>query len=132
MSADPLVRLAQQRIISLSAGLEVQLSERKGGAVAIEMLRRLKDNAATSMAALVIADAEKPADIRTLQNEVKRYDEWIGWMKEILNEGVMYDKQFTDADREELLDLLMQSGRNAEAIALGLVVGVDDGGTREE
>lgn len=121
MSADHLTRLAKQRIVKLSADIEVQLSDKRGGAVAIEILRRLHDRAAESLAALIICDATDPKAVLILQNEVKRYDEWLGWLREIVTEGVAYDKAFTDEDREEMLDFLAQrpdGERTAQALGL--------------
>lgn len=122
MSADPIERIAKLRIIKASAELEVQISQRVGSAPALEILRRLRDRAAESLVALATCNTEDPKEIRLLQNEVKRYDEWVGWLREIISEGVAYDAEFTAADREEMLDLLTQSPEGEqEAIALGLV-----------
>lgn len=122
MSTDPLVRLAQQRIVKMSAELEVQLSSVPGGGPSVEVLRRLRERAAESLAALVIVDAEDPKAIRLLQNEVKRYDEWIAWLREIISEGITYDKQFTDDERNEIIDMLAASpDGQRELIELGLI-----------
>lgn len=119
---DPLVQLAQQRIVKASADLEVQLSQLTGGGPAIEILKLLREKAAESLACLVIVDAEDPKAIRTLQNEVKRYDEWIAWLRQIISEGRAIDAQTTVDEREELLDLLTQTPEGIqEAIDLGLV-----------
>lgn len=122
MSNDPIVRLAKLRIIKASADLEVQLSERNGGGPAIEILRRLRDRAAESLAALAICDAEDGRAIRTLQNEVKRYDEWIAWIREIISEGMAYDQEMNEAEREDMLDLLTATAEGQQqAVELGLV-----------
>lgn len=122
MSTDPLIRLAKLRIVKASADIEVQISNLPGGGPAVEILRRLRDRAAESLAALIIADAEKPGDVRHLQNEVKRYDEWIGWLREIVSEGIAYDKEFTEAERNEIIDLLTETPEGQrQAIELGLV-----------
>ncbi len=124
-SIDPIVRLAQLRIVRLSAELEVELSDKNGGGPALEMLRRLRDRAAESLAALALADLFTENGIKaaiTLQNEVKRYDEWLVWMREIIAEGKAYDQQMQQDEREELLDLLTQTEEGQqEALALGLV-----------
>lgn len=122
MSNDPLVRLARMRIIRLSHELETQLADKHGGGVALEILRRLKDRAAESLYALAVCDTEDPKAIRILQNEVKRYDEWLEWLREIVQEGIAYDHEVDDDERNELIDLLTQTpDGQREAIALGLI-----------
>ncbi len=119
---DPLYRLSMLRIIKASQDLEKQLSTVAGGGPSVEILRRLRDKAAESLAALVIVDAEDPRSIRELQNEVKRYDEWVGWLREIISEGIMYDKKFTEDERNEMIDLLTASPEGErQAIELGLI-----------
>jgi hypothetical protein len=84
-------------------------------------LLRLRDKAAESMLALAIADAEDPKAIRTLQNEVKRYDEWCVWITEIISEGIAYDRAMSDEEREEILDLVgPDTPAEQELIELGL------------
>lgn len=123
MSNDPIVRLAKLRIIKASADLEVQLSDIHGSGPSIEILRRLRDRAAESLAALAFHDLAKDrAGAVTLQNEVKRYDEWVAWLQEIISEGIAYDKEMDADEREEMLDLLTASPEGErQAAELGLV-----------
>jgi hypothetical protein len=126
VSADPIVRIARQRIIRLSAELEVELANLPhGGGPSLEILRRLRDRAAESLAALPFLNVYDEADrlkIVTLQNEVKRYDEWVGWWREIVSSGITYDKEMSQEEREELVDLLSQSAEGQrELVELGLV-----------
>jgi hypothetical protein len=130
MSTDPLINLtsdliAKQKIITASASLEVELSERNGGGPTIEILRVLKARAAESLVALVsvnFCDPKERVKAITLQNEVKRYDEFIGCIRDIISEGRRLDAEMNEEEREELLDVLVQTeeGR-AEAVALGLI-----------
>ena len=128
MNTDPVLSIARQRIIKISADLEVQLAEKNGSAPAIEILRRLRERAAESLAALAFLNLDDPNEIvkaKTLQNEVKRYDEWLGWMKEIIAEGIAYDRDMRDEEREEMLDLLTQTQEGREqAIELGLIADI--------
>lgn len=121
-SYDALVRLAEVRIVKASADLEVQLSRREDGSPALHILRELRARAAESLAALVSVDPEDPKAIRDLQNEVKRYDEWLVWMKELIAEGKSVDDKMQEEEREELFELLMLTDEGQqEAIRLGLV-----------
>lgn len=122
MSADPIVHLARLRIIRLSQELETHLADKRGGGVALEILRRLRERAAVSLAALATCDSEEPKIVRALQNEVKRYDEWLAWLREIVQEGIAYDREVDDDERNELIDLLTQTPEGQrEAINLGLI-----------
>lgn len=123
MSEDPILRVAKLRVVRTSAELEAQLLSKDGGAPAIYILRKLQARATESLAALAIADPFKPQVIMTLQNEVKRYDEWFVAMVELVNEGKAYDQEMTAADRDEILDMLSQSPEGQrEALELGLMV----------
>jgi hypothetical protein len=119
---DPIVRLARQHVVKASMDLEVQIAAVKGGGPCVEILRRLKDRAAESLAGLAIVDASKVDDVRTLQNEVKRYDEWFCAMRDIVSEAKIYEKEFTQDDRDELLDILVTTPEGQQqAIDMGLM-----------
>lgn len=125
MPADPIVRLAQLRIIKASADLEVQLATKNGSAPAIAILLRLRERAAESLAAIVFLNIHDPLDLIkfiTLQNEVKRYDEWVGWLRELIADGKRIDQEFDDEAREEMLDVLLDSPEGQrQAVELGLI-----------
>lgn len=125
MAEDPILRLSRLRIVKASADLEVQLAMKTGSSPALEILRRLRERAAESLKALPFLNLYDPKDFITavtLQNEVKRYDEFLGCMRDIIAEGSQIDQETTQADREEFVDLLTETpeGRQ-EAIALGLI-----------
>lgn len=125
MARDPIDRIAKLRIIKMSAELEVQLAMKGGSSPTLEIVRRLRDRASESLAALAFVnlhEAKGVTEAITLQNEVKRYDEWLTWMSEIINEGKAFDQELSAEDREEILDHLSESPEGLdEAIALGLV-----------
>jgi len=110
------------RIITASRELDAQLSKKRGCSPVLEILRRLRSRAAESLEALAFINAYDSEKIKLLQNEVKRYDEWVEWLRDIVSEGLEYDQQITDSEREELLDVLVQSPEGQqEAIELGLI-----------
>ena len=119
---DQINRLAKMRIITASRELDAQLSKKRGCSPVLEILRRLRARAAESLEALAFINAYDSEKIKLLQNEVKRYDEWVEWLRDIVSEGLEYDQQITDSEREELLDVLVQSPEGQqEAIELGLI-----------
>lgn len=125
MSVDPVQHLAMLRIIKLSADLEAQLRGITNGAPALEILKLLRIRAAESLAALPFLNVFDEADrvkMVTCQNEVKRYDEWVGWLREIIAKGIAADAEITAEEREEMLDLLTQTADGErQAIELGLI-----------
>lgn len=119
---DPLQRLAKLRIVKLSQKLELLLADKRGGDIVNEIVHRLQTRAAESMTALVICDATNPKEVFKWQNEVLRYDEFVRTLAEIASEGVQYDTEFTQEDREDLLNLMTNSPEGRmQADALGLV-----------
>ena len=122
MNDDPVNLLAKQRIIAASSDIEAQLSVLQGCRPVLVVLLKARDRAAESLEALAFVDANKPDDIRTLQNEVKRYDELVEWFRDIVTTGIEYDKEITAEDQEQMLDLLTQTlDGQQEAIELGLL-----------
>jgi hypothetical protein len=125
MAGDPVFRLAKLRIIKASAELEAQLATKDGGAPAIVILRKLEERAAESLSALAFINLFDPAGVLeavSLQNEVKRYDEWVVWLRELINEGKQLDQEMTEQGREEILDVLLSTPEGErEAAELGLI-----------
>jgi hypothetical protein len=122
---DPLYLLARQKIVRLSAELEVQLTEKRGGAPAIEIINRFRERAAESLFALVTVNLHDPAEVPkaiALQNEVKRYDEMFTAMRDIINEGIAEDRAMRESEREEMIDYLSDRGDGEQlAKELGLL-----------
>lgn len=119
IDSDPIARLA--RAAKLSVDLEVELASKTPSWLR-EIYRRFHDRAAEALVALSFADPEDSKTIRTLQNEVKRYDEFVADLRAIIQEGIAADHEMRDIDQEELLDVLtMTPDGQQQAAALGLV-----------
>lgn len=131
MSTDPIFLLSKQRMITASAQIEAELIA--GGTSGPTMLicRELRRRAADSLTKLVFADLwtrEGREKAIALQNEVKRYDEWLAAMKDILEAGRAADDEMRAEEREELLDYLVATPEGQQqAIELGLA----DNATRD-
>lgn len=122
---DPIIRFAKLRMVRHWHSLETALRKRDGGDIALEILYRLYDRMAESLGAICFLNVYDPKDqlkYVALSNEIKRYDEWLNAMRDIVLEGRAYDREIGDAEREDLLDLLMQTPEGQrEAIDLGLI-----------
>lgn len=123
MSSDPITRLAEMRIIAMHKELDSLIRQHRGSNIVVEIVRRLRDRAAESMTGLMTVSFTDTHAVATLQNEVKRYDEFMGWLREILQEGMTFDQNITREEREEMFEILMQTEDGVEeARALGLLV----------
>lgn len=125
MASNAIQLLAQQRIISASAELEVQLNQTAGARPTIEILNKLREDAAEALVKLVLANVfthDGRAELVTQQNKVKRYYEFFEVMKQVINEGKALDHEMTESARQELVDQLSGSREgNQELIELGLL-----------
>jgi hypothetical protein len=108
---DPIMRLAKLRVINLSREIEVDIKARltngRSSSALLEILQTLRARAAESMVGLAIASTEQ--EIRTLQWEVKRYDEFFGELRNILLKGIEHEREISADERQELTDLLLQT-----------------------
>lgn len=122
MSDDPVIRLAKLRAISDSADIEAQLSSIAGCRPVLTILVKARDEAAAALFNLFTVGPEDVTKIRAYQNEVARYYDLIRWFKELVEDGIEYDREITAEDREEMVELLADTdeGRQ-EAIELGLI-----------
>jgi len=119
---DPIQRLAALRFARIYADLELQFSTRAGGQPVLAILKLAQERAAESLAALAFVDARNVNDILTLQNEVKRYDEFIGWVRELVQQGKIAESQITEEEREEILDIVLaQPEGQPAAVETGLI-----------
>jgi hypothetical protein len=121
---DPIVLIARQHIIKLSAQLEAQIDSDGGGPL-IEVWRRLRTDAADALAALAFADlfTEKGrSEAHALQSSVRRYDDMVHVMRDVLIEGKQADFETSDEERRELYDVLMATPEGMQtAVDLGLI-----------
>jgi hypothetical protein len=105
MSIDPIERIAEERLYELSVDLQVQLEKGTGTRPILWMLVQARKKAAAATTQLVLADAEKPADIRKCQAAILLYDDLIDLCRALLKRGKEADYRIHESDREELADL---------------------------
>jgi hypothetical protein len=126
---DQINRIAMLRTIEAAKELDNQLGNRKGCGPVLEIMRRLRARAAESLEALAFVNAYDVEKVKVLQNEVKKYDEFVEWLRDISAEGLSYDQQITAEEREDMIDILVQTPQGQrEAVAMGLInLNHDDG-----
>ncbi len=122
MSNDPLVSIALQRAVALSAEIEAQLQVTEGCRPVAALLVRARREAADAMVGLAIVDPDDPKKIRALQNLILRFDDLVRWLREMVIAGEEADAEISGSDREELIILLSGSAEGQrEAERLGLI-----------
>ncbi|MCA1458091.1 hypothetical protein I6F35_33700 [Bradyrhizobium sp. BRP22] len=100
-------KLSLERAARLSILLEAELTSKVKSEPLVEVLHRAKEQAAVALSALVDADAENPPAIRKLQNEVRRFDELVAWLQEILIAGPEAEQELSDLQRQEARGLIL-------------------------
>jgi hypothetical protein len=113
-------RLAYQRAVSVSIELEAQLDKGPMFTPLKAILGKAKQQATAAMVALVMADATLPSLITGLQNEVRRYDDLVTWLAEIIEEGRAAEQYFKEQDADEFAEILTTDEGRLEANALGI------------
>lgn len=119
---DLIISIAKQRIIRDSAQLEAEITSEAPGWVHA-LYRKFRHGAAEAIAALALdTDPGNTEDIRALQNRVKLFESFVETVREVINEGIAYDAEVKESERQELLDTLMQEPDGLrQAVALGIV-----------
>lgn len=119
---DPLVLLARHRTVAAYIEIERQLTDKPGNSSILLILDTFRDRAAESMVALTIVDPNDAEKIRTLQNDVMKYDEVFKETQKIIAKGRSDIAEIRHTERDEMIDLLMETeeGRQ-EAIEMGII-----------
>jgi hypothetical protein len=106
MTGDPITDLARQRCIEDSLEIENQLLAKTGARPIISMLAHAREEASNAFRRLVEADPEDSKTIRTLQFEVRRFDDLVRWLRDIVSTGVQFSREISDDERDYIQDLL--------------------------
>ncbi len=127
MAEDPTSRLALQRAVAMSAAVEAQLSQKRGGQPLVAVLKKARREAAGAIAALVDVDPDDTKAIRDLQTVAQRYSKLCEWLSVIVNEGKEADSLISEEEREELIAAVAgDPAAERLAIELGLMEPGDD------
>lgn len=113
-------RLAYQRAVDVSIELEVQLDRSKQFTPIKALLGKAKRKAEAAMVALVMTDPTFPNVVAGLQNEVRRYDDLVTWVAELIEEGRAAEIYFQERDAEEFAEILTTDEGREEALAFGI------------
>jgi hypothetical protein len=100
---DPTNRLALQRAVALSASVEAQLSQTRGGQPLVAVLMKAREEAIGAIAALIDADPDDAKAVRSLQTVAQRFRDLCHWLAVIVQEGKEADSDISEDEREELL-----------------------------
>lgn len=113
-------RLAYQRAVDVSIQLEAQLDKGPTFTPIKAILGKAKRQAKAAMIGLVMVDPVKIREVTAFQNEVRRYDDLVAWIAEIIEEGRAADIWFDERDAEEFAEILTTDEGREEARGLGI------------
>lgn len=105
--SDPVIGIAHDRLMAIMGiDLKVQLERGTGTRPMLWLLAKAKEKAADSMALLIKVDPTDAEAIRTLQNDVVMFEDFVTWCKELLARGREADHALAEADRAEIADYM--------------------------
>lgn len=88
MSNDPLHEVAWLELqVDAAAALEVTFAHDPDLTPIQAVLARARSEAASALQQLVCVDPLHTEEIRRLQNEARRYESLVGWLKEVMDGG---------------------------------------------
>jgi hypothetical protein len=123
VAEDPIVRLAELKLIKNSADLEAEISTKAPGWF-VHIYRRLRRNAAEAMASIVFTTnpTYENVEMREWTARIRAFDAFVQEVKNLIAEGMTADQNMTDAERQETLDALNDQGEDGQwaAYELGL------------
>lgn len=116
---DAISRLAMARMVKDSAELEVQLDNDARLHPVVTMLAMARDQACSAVHQLIFADPAATELVRSLQNEIRRYDDLVQFCKQIFVAGKEADRKLSADERDELADIILSPDVADEIRALG-------------
>lgn len=117
MSKDAIERLTLERAATLSIELEVQFDKNVKLQPMAAILGLAKEQASIAMRGLIFVDPNDADKVREFQHEIRRYDDLVAWIHQIIVAGKEADMRLSELDRQEFAELLtspeMQEERDA-------------------
>jgi hypothetical protein len=105
--SDPILGIAAQRLMAITGiDLKVQLERGTGTRPMLWLLAKAKEKAALSLQMLVNVDPNNAEAIRTLQNDVIMFEDFVEWCRELLAHAKDSEHLVNEADRAELAEYL--------------------------
>lgn len=102
--------LAMQHVVAASAQIEAQIKILDGGFPILVMLHKARAEAADALRLIASSNLETPiSDIRHWQNEFGRFQDLVRWLADLVEDGVRYDQDISQDERDELWSMLSQS-----------------------
>lgn len=127
MSRTPAQRLQEQRLIQLSAELEVQIARDAKPTMQpiVAILAIARREAFASLDKLIYIDPNDKDMVRELQHEVRRYEDLVEWIKDIIVKGREADSRLTAEERDEFYEMFNGPDYAAERQMAGASAGED-------
>lgn len=121
--SDAVYRLALQRAAEDARQIVDDVTAGKGPRPLLSMLAKAKDEAAEAMELLVAVAPSDSASVQKYQNDVRRFDDLVRWIKDLIDAGLEADRLLSEGEADDLLGYLTDPDGAAEAQALGIPQG---------
>lgn len=105
---DPIEQLSDEQLVLLAADLQVQLEKTTAMRPVLFMLAKARHRARTALLALGLdVEPEDTKLIRSLQNEVKLYDDMVTACRELLASGKEAHHRISEQERDALDEVVV-------------------------
>jgi hypothetical protein len=122
----PSREMALQRLMEASASMEHQFEKDAYRRPVLFLLKKAREAAIEAYDALVYrVDPMDAPMVRQLQFEIRRYDDLVGWCRQIISEGKEAEQLLKEADRMEMAKAVIDPESAAELRALGVTTNED-------
>ncbi len=101
-------QLADQRLVELSADLQVQLEKGTGTRPVLWMLTQARKRAAKAIDLFIDVDPEDVDQVKNIKHELTIYNDLIGLARELLERGKEADNRIKEGDRAAIDELVQQ------------------------
>jgi hypothetical protein len=101
MSRDYSADMAERAIQAFADNYFAELALPKGGPI-LHLLACSKAEAAEALLSLMEVDAERPNEIRALQNKIHMHFDLLKWVRKTINEGEQIYTQMKIEEREDM------------------------------
>ena len=101
-------QLADQRLVELSADLQVQLEKGTGTRPVLWMLTQARKRAAKAIDLFIDVAPEDVDQVKNIKHELTIYNDLIGLARELLERGKEADNRIKEGDRAAIDELVQQ------------------------
>ena len=107
MTADPIGRIADERLSELAIDLQVQLEKGTGTRPVLYLLLEARKKAVAAMVQLSLVDPADAHSIRVCQMSIALYDDMVNSCRDLVKAGKEARFRIHERDRAEMQDIIV-------------------------